>query len=373
MRKLNSYISKQITAGLIFVALSLTAVLWLTQSLRFIQLIMGKGLSIGKFVHLTMLMLPGFLIVILPISLFVVVMFVYNRMEVDRELIVMRSVGMSNKEIAMPAIKVGLVTAILGYFLSLYIVPHSYTDFKEMQWTIRHDVSHVLIREGEFNNVAKGVTVYIKKRTSEGELQGLLVHDKRNPNRPITLMAEKGSLVYTDEGPRIIMSNGNQQEVVDRSKLSTLYFDEYTFDFGALDGGGGIRSKDPRERSLAELFSIDADESAGIDQKDVNRLRVEGHKRLLLPLQNVIMALLAVCCLLTSRFSRRGQSKRLIFSTFIMILFQASALGVENISSKDLSFVPLMYIVTLLPVLVCFYMLSVNVHIIRRNEHQASV
>ncbi|MCP4392907.1 MAG: LPS export ABC transporter permease LptF [Alphaproteobacteria bacterium] len=358
MRKLNSYIFKQIAIGVLFVSFSLTAVLWLTQSLRFIQLIMGKGLSIGKFVHLTMLMLPGFFVVLLPISLFVVVMFVYNRMELDRELIVMRSVGMNNKEIAKPAMMVGLVSMLVGYFLTLYLVPTSYSDFKEMQWSIRHDVSHVLIREGEFNNVVKGVTVYIKKRTNEGELIDLFVHDKRKPNRPITLMAESGKLLYTDRGPRIIMVNGNQQEVTENgSKLSTLYFEEYTFDFGALEGTGGLRSKDPRERSLVELFELSEGDEVGVGETQVKRFRVEGYKRLLLPLQNLLMVLIAICGLLTSRFSRRGQTKRLIWVTGVMILVQAAALGAENVASKNVSFIPLMYVVNILPILFCLHLL----------------
>jgi lipopolysaccharide export system permease protein len=358
MRKLNSYIFKQITIGVLFVSFSLTALLWLTQSLRFIQLIMGKGLSITKFVHLTVLMLPGFFVVLLPVALFVVVMFVYNRMELDRELIVMRSVGMSNKDIAKPAIQAGLAATLIGYLLTLYIVPASYSGFKEMQWSIRHDVSHLLIREGEFNNVVKGVTVYIKKRTSDGELIDLFVHDKRKESRQITLMAESGKLVYTEQGPRIIMLNGNQQEVSGNGKkLSTLYFEEYTFDFGSLEGGGGFRSRDAKERSILELFNAVQGEEPGLNANKVKKFKVEAHKRLIMPLQNMLMVLIAVCGLLTSRFSRRGQAKRLVLITVFMILIQAAALGAENIASKNLSFVYLMYAVHIVPILFYAYTL----------------
>src|SRR3546814_1149486 len=38
------------------------------------------------------------------------------------------------------------------------------------------------------------------------------VHDNRNPANPVTMMAEKATLIRTPDGPRLYMVNGNRSE-----------------------------------------------------------------------------------------------------------------------------------------------------------------
>src|SRR3546814_3488001 len=44
-------------------------------------------------------------------------------------------------------------------------------------------------------------------------LRGILVHDTRDPANPVTMMAERGVVVPSETGPRVVMENGNRQEV----------------------------------------------------------------------------------------------------------------------------------------------------------------
>ena len=89
MRGLTRYILKQLVVGMVLVTSGLTILLWLSQSLRFIDLIVNKGVSATLFLRLTSMLLPGFLMVVLPIAIFTVVLFVYNKLAGDRELAVM--------------------------------------------------------------------------------------------------------------------------------------------------------------------------------------------------------------------------------------------------------------------------------------------
>ncbi|MBY0430032.1 MAG: LptF/LptG family permease, partial [Rhodospirillales bacterium] len=233
---------RQLLVGMVFVSVALACVLWLTQSLRFVELIVNKGLSIGVFLYLTLLLLPNFLIVILPISLFAVVLFAYNRLNSDRELVVMRAAGMSQWALASPALILAFGATLIGYALNLYFVPRSVQDFRELQWTIRNDISGLFLQEGVFTPVSSGVTVFVRARNSQGELLGVLVHDKRNPDRIVTMMAERGALVRTSNGPRVLMVNGSRQEVAGHTgRLSMLYFDTYAIDFGTSANVGEDR------------------------------------------------------------------------------------------------------------------------------------
>src|SRR5277367_6295435 len=95
LTRLDRYILRQLLVALIAVTTALVALIWLTQSLRFVELVVNRGLSLRVFLQLTGLLIPNFVAVILPITTFVVVHFVYQRLSGDRELTVMRAAGMS--------------------------------------------------------------------------------------------------------------------------------------------------------------------------------------------------------------------------------------------------------------------------------------
>ena len=119
---LDRYIFRQLFLALVAVTGGLTALIWLTQSLRFVELVVNRGLSMTVFMRLTSLLIPSFVAVILPITTYVVVQFIYQRLAGDRELTVMRSAGVSPLGLARPALALALLATILGYALNLWAV-----------------------------------------------------------------------------------------------------------------------------------------------------------------------------------------------------------------------------------------------------------
>ena len=63
------YILRQLFEATVFITIVLACTIWLTQSLRFVELIINRGLSLGAFLYLTSLLLPSFLVIILPVAL----------------------------------------------------------------------------------------------------------------------------------------------------------------------------------------------------------------------------------------------------------------------------------------------------------------
>ena len=133
VRRLQKYILWKLVGPFAFFLLSLTGVIWLMQSLRFVDLIINKGLSASYFAQLTLLVLPGVLNIILPIALSAAVLYVYNRLDSDSEIVVMRSAGLGNLPLARPALLLALGVTVVGYFLSLYFMPMGQRTFMDMR------------------------------------------------------------------------------------------------------------------------------------------------------------------------------------------------------------------------------------------------
>src|SRR3546814_5501888 len=129
-----------------------------------------------------------------------------------------------------------LMVTVCVYAISLYFLPLYFRHFKDLQNDFRNDFSAVLLQEGVFTAINDEITVYVRDRSANGELRGILVHDNRDPERPVTMMAERGALVASEAGPRVVMENGNRQQVGRATgQFSLLYFDRYTIELSDLD------------------------------------------------------------------------------------------------------------------------------------------
>ncbi len=335
------------------VTMGLTFIIWLTQSLRFVEMIVNRGLGVGKFIYMIMLLLPNFLSIILPIALFTVVLFIYSKLISDSELVVMRAAGVDQMTLVRPALILALLVVMFGYALNIYLVPHSYRMFREMQWDIRYSYSHVLLQEGAFNNVSKDVTVYVRERTGDGQLLGIMVYDGRNSEKPYSLLAERGAFIEGDNVSRVVMFKGSRQEVDSKThQLSILYFDRYIFDMVAPSSVGIARYREARERSMSELLDPGSDKQ--LDRKDYGKFKVEAHKRLAYPLSALGYAMIGLACLISGGFSRRSQASRAGLAIFIVVALQIMSLGLENISARDNRLIPFIYIGAIVPIIVSY-------------------
>ncbi|MCW8915631.1 MAG: LPS export ABC transporter permease LptF [Magnetovibrio sp.] len=347
MNGLTRYMFWQLFVGMALVASALTCVVWLTQSLRFVDLIVNSGLTAGTFVYLTGLMMPNFLTIILPVSLFAIITFSYHRMIMDRELVVMRAAGLGQLALAKPAIILGILMVGVGYLLSLYIVPTSYAEFRSLKWDARYNFSHILLKEGTFNDVSRGVTVYVRERTDDGQLLGIMAHIEKDSLKSETWLAERGALVQNEDGARVVMFNGSRQEFTNESKqLTILYFDQSVLDLEQPTAEGNVRHREPRERSMAELYDLD---TTGLDDRGIGKYKVEIHRRLSLPLTALGFAMIALSVLISGAFTRRGEGKRVIAAVLLAAGYQGAMLAIINAAAKNEALYPVIYIIAVLP------------------------
>src|SRR5260370_19645348 len=102
MKRLDRYILRQCFGVMIFVTAALSAAVWLAQSLRLVDLIVNRGMSIELFLFMALLILPRFFDIVLPIGAFIAVLFVFNRLTSENELVVMRPSGLAPLLLARP-------------------------------------------------------------------------------------------------------------------------------------------------------------------------------------------------------------------------------------------------------------------------------
>ncbi len=355
MKEIPRYVFGQLVVVALVVTVALTLAVWLTRSLRLIDLMVNRGLSVDTFLWLVILLLPTFLGVVLPIATFCAVLFIYNKLTMDSEMVVMRAAGLSPLQLAMPALAVGFGAAAMIYSITLYFQPVSYHAFKNLQADIRNDLTSVLLQDGVFNDLRAGVTVYVRARDRDGGLRGILVHDARDRARPVTIVAERGVIAQSESGTQVVLFDGRRQQADPRTKrISTLGFDRYAFDLSLFQESTERPWRDPKERYLGELLNPGQTRA---EQRLRNELLAEGHQRLILPLYAIAFVVVGLATLLVGPFNRRGQTWRVLTAIALVAIMEGLQLALRDLAARSAVAIIAMYAAVLLPTGLGFYML----------------
>lgn len=349
--RIDRYVFRQLLVALLAVTLGLVALIWLTQSLRFVEMVVNRGLSFTVFLRLTGLLIPGFVAVILPITCFVVVQFTYQRLAGDRELTVMRASGLSPLALARPALALAALTVAINFALNLWLVPLSATQFREFQWEIRNHIAAFLLQEGVFTPVSDDLVVYVRVREGDGTLRGIMVDDARDREHRATILAETGRLVDGAAGPRVLLENGTRQEVDKKTgQLNVLSFRENWIDLAQPVRDVGARLRDMGEMGIADLL---APAPGMVNPRDIPKWRVEAHKRLAGPLTTLSFVMIALVGVLGGAFRRHGGLIRPFVAIVCVVGLVAGGLALDSLAVRMNELIPLIWVRAGLPAVLC--------------------
>lgn len=334
MSILDKYLMRHVLVATLFTTAVVTAVIWLTQALRLLELVLDRGAPITVLLWMLLLTVPTFLSLVLPLGLTLATMFVLYKLALDSELVVMRAAGQSDANVARPLLRLAALVVLVGYVVTFFISPAANRELSRQEFLVKNDYALVLLRDGMFNTLGDNITVYVRERLNEKELRGILLHDASKPDKITTLIAERGVLVAgavdTGGSAKIVLLNGIQQEQEQPSgRLSELSFRQYAIDLGQFGRDYQERWQQPRERSLWGLLQ---EERFADEPLVMGRLRAELHSRIAAPLLALGFTAFAAAVLLTARIGRQGAQTRMIIAASVLVLWQVAFLSaVSNI------------------------------------------
>ena len=345
--RITFYLGRQVLIAMCVVVVALTCVIWLSQASRFIELIVNRGLPLWSFLQLTVLLLPAWLTLVLPIACFAAVLFVYNRLTSDRELMVMAAAGVGPAKLARPALLVGLLTVGAGYLMTVYLQPLGYRTFKEMQFSIRQLRQHPAARR-RFHDHRPRCDFFVRQRRGAARLRGFW-HDGRDPTQTVTVIAQRGTLVMTESGLRVVMENGNRQtRDRDSGRLNLLYFDRYAVDLSSSPNQRKRTSRDRNEMFVGELF--EALPGAAADDRRVLENRAEGHRRLASPLLVLTLVTIALAAMFQGDFPARAKADAFLAAILAAGAVQGAFIGARYVAGRHAGVEFVLYLVPVLPV-----------------------
>jgi lipopolysaccharide export system permease protein len=311
MGSISRYIFRTTLGAFLVVLISLTTVIWVTQALRDIDIMTNQGQTILVFVGITSLLIPMLVLVIAPIALLIAVAHVLNKMSNDSEIIVMNAAGMSPWILFRAFMAAAIVVSLFVGAISAYFAPKGLRMLRDWVTEVRANVVSTIVQPGRFRAIEAGVTIHIRERRPNGQLAGIFLDDRRNPNERITILAEIGELLDNSSGTFLVLQKGIVQRYeAGQRDPAMVAFDRYAFDLSQFAGGAQTVKYSIRERYLWQLLFPDPKDQFYIDQPD--QFRAELHDRLMAPFYPIAFVVIAYAYLGAPRTTRQSRTLSMV-------------------------------------------------------------
>jgi lipopolysaccharide export system permease protein len=355
MNTVSAYVFRQALGPLLAILGALAAIAILTQGLNQLDIIITNRRAGFAFAYVTLLALPQLISLILPMAVFIAVVYALNRMQTESEVAVLYGAGVSRRHIARPIIQLAVMAALAHLVVNVVVQPWAFKERRETFYALRTDVASSLIEEGSFTFPSEHLTVYARERGGGNELRDLLINDAR-PEFPITYTARAGAIVTIEGRPAMVMRDGQIQRQVEDGTVDVLDFDRYVLPLEGEVEVDEIYYLKASDRSLYELLF--PDRTAHYDQRNIEQFEAEAHARLSSPLLSIALAMIALVGVLAGQFSRQGYGRRIMIAAAVALVVRLLALGVTAAASDDPDLNALQYILPLAVILTCSIMLG---------------
>lgn len=352
MKLLQNYLRKQSFGPLVVTLSSLALLAILTQSLSTLDLIVENRQSAATFFYITILAIPQLVAIILPLAVFIAVLYAINRLSTDSELVVAKASGFSSWDISSPIIRLAVLAAIAHLIINIAVQPYSFRQMRAELLKVKTDLASQVIRAGEFTSPTPGLNLYSRTISSNGALEDVIIHDSRDPDKVQTYASETGQISKVNSSARLSLFNGDIQEIVADDQLDIIRFETYTIDLSDIIAVDTVLRLKKSDRYLHELLR------PNIREFSTEKLRssyiAEGHARLASPLYSLVLALLALAFLVRGELQRTGYGRKIAICASIGFIVRLIGFAIES-AAEGLAILNIFqYIFPLSLILICY-------------------
>lgn len=350
MSILNRYVFRQLLSLSLAFVLIFVAIGVMMRSARFIDLIVNKGLPATDFLKITGLLVPMMVQVMLPLGCTIAVLFVFNRLHSDAEIIVHQSTGRSDRAIKFPALVLAVLYAAFLLFNGSWLMPTTYRAFENLRGSIGTNFAITMIEEQKFLDVGEKRTLFVRE-IRDGAMFGVMLRDESDPRQPSSVFARRAEIIRASDVPGELMvvalddvtqigtdeRNGKPFRINSKRQVIDLTRPDQTPD--------DIVAQDPFVKPRA-LTLAEVQERIGTTTREDYRRRLISslHDRLSSPLLLLAFVLLCVNVLLGTDRGRQGLSRQIWIVLISVAAFQVLAVMARDAIRDDDRLWVLLYI-----------------------------
>jgi lipopolysaccharide export system permease protein len=212
--------------------------------------------------------------------------------------------------------------------MTLYVIPASFQELRDLITKIRADFVANIVKEGQFTNLDNGVTFHFRERAGPS-LLGIFMQDRREEGKTIVYLAEKGQIAEAEGQSYLVLANGTVHRQQPNTRDSSMIeFQRYAVDLAAFNQDEGQVIYKPRERSTAQLMFPDEKEFYYTFQS--GRFRAELHDRFSSLLYPLALMFIAFAALGDARTTRQGRGTAVALAVISVVALRIAGFAASS-------------------------------------------
>ncbi len=265
-----SLLSRHILRGLIgpfvFSFVTLMFLFLLQFVMKFIDQLVGKGLTSWVIIELIALNLAWMVVLAVPMSVLVATLMAFGDMSSRNEITAMKAGGMSIVRMIAPVMlsSIALACALIWFFNS--VLPEANHRAKTLGMDIRRKKPTLSLVSGLFSQETTGYSILVRKTFEKtSDLEGITLYDYTNPATNVVVTAQSGVISFSPDFRRLIMDLHHGEihtlDLQETDRYRRIHFTDHRivmevegFDFERSEASTFIRSD--RELSAQDMLRI---------------------------------------------------------------------------------------------------------------------
>ena len=337
------YILREFIAPFVF-SLSLIIFLFvLNLVFQMLGRIAGKGLPVMTIVEFFMLNLAWMVALAVPMAVLVATLTTYGRLSADGEITALKSSGVGQGRLMVPAIFAGALMALLLVYFNNNLLPQMNHRSRQLQADIKRKRPTMVLEPGVFLADIPGQVMIARDVNQEtSELENVVVYQENDPEFNTTITANHGVLKYNEaiESFEFTLTDG---QILRASKRRTNEYQQTSFEHAVFR----IEATDvslkrtetnwlgDREMNVQQLIakinSLEAQKPIR-SQREINNLKVEVHKKFSIPAACIIFGLLGT--MIGQWVRRAGLGVSAGYSIFLFLIYWVFLIGGEDFADR---------------------------------------
>ena len=221
------YFFKEFISVFALILISISIIVWIVQAVNYLDFVTEDGHSFGVYFTFSILNIPKVLNRLIPLVFLISLLTTILQFEKNNELLVFWTAGLNKIRLVNLAFKISILITLFQLSLSLIVSPSSLNLARSILKSSSISLFPSLVKEKKFNDTVKGLTVFVEKKKSNGEMLNIFLRDDTlSVERSKTIIAKRGYIIKRNEQNILALYNGTIQTEKKNNKINFLNFDK---------------------------------------------------------------------------------------------------------------------------------------------------
>ena len=206
MPLLHRYILRAHAGPFIFSLATLMFIFLLQFVMKFIDQLVGKGLTAWVIIELVALNLSWMLVLAVPMSVLVATLMAFGELSSRNEITAMKAGGVSIYRMMAPVLFAGILVGLVMVWFNNDVLPESNHRLKALTTDIRRKKPTIALVDGVFSQDIPGYSLLVRTVSPTGDLAGVTLYDYSNPSKNIVITATHGTITLSPDYRKMLLN-----------------------------------------------------------------------------------------------------------------------------------------------------------------------